>query len=109
MWQSHPYYMVGQELKGAICVDTSCNPGESITLYLRGFDDCTSWHKFVKNKRRFLKREYAENKFLEIKLPIVHFTSSNTPKARTAYPFSFALPDDLAQSVTCLSTKIKAL
>lgn len=87
--------MAGSELRGAVLVDTSCNAGEKITLQLHGFSDSTSWHRTVKNTRRYLRKSYAENKFLEITLPIIEFTASNTPKARSAYPFSILLPEDL--------------
>jgi hypothetical protein len=43
IWTAQSHFTAGQTLKGAVCLDTSTNPGESITLYLRCYDDCTSW------------------------------------------------------------------
>lgn len=90
-------------------LDTSVEPGEQITLFLRGTDSVQLWQPMIKNKRRYLKREQNSNQFLEIKLPIVSFDSTNTPKAKTAFPFTITLPEDLPQSVAGLSQKIKAL
>lgn len=109
IWTAQSHFTAGQTLKGAVCLDTSTNPGESITLYLRGFDDSISWSRYIKNKRRFLQKERKENQFFEIKLPLVDFDAKNCPKAKTAFPFSIVLPEDLAQSVVSSSTKIKGL
>lgn len=109
IWTAQQHFTAGQTLKGAVCLDSSVNKGESITLYFRGVDDSISWTPYIKNKRRFLQSEKSEHEFMEVKLPLVHFDDQNCPKAKTAYPFSITLPQDLPQSVCSNSTKIKGL
>jgi hypothetical protein len=38
IWLSQPFAQVGQAVTGAVLLDTSVEPGEQITLFLRGTD-----------------------------------------------------------------------
>ena len=73
IWTAQQHFTAGQTLKGAVCLDSSVNKGESITLLFKGVDDSISWTRYIKNKRRFLQSEKSEHEFMEVKLPLVHF------------------------------------
>lgn len=94
---SHSTY-TDQAIQGAVLLNSSAS---QINLTLKGYESITYWQKHLKQYRRYLERKATTAHFYEssIKIP------TNPESGKTAYPFSFVLPDNVPPTNTFDSTK----
>ena len=103
IWLSQPQFMAGDVVTGSVLLDVGSMPADSLTLFLKGVDEITTWKRHQKKNRRYMKREVQSNQFARVKLQLTTFPERKIPAGKTAYPFQMSLPVDLPPSITCKS------
>lgn len=56
IWLSQPQFMAGDVVTGSVLLDVGSMPADSLTLFLKGVDEITTWKRHLKKNRRYMKR-----------------------------------------------------